>query len=304
MPTGGTRPLDQTQRPHPGRARRPRGGVRQASTWDEQIPFGQTVLVGHHTENRVRRNAQRIHAAPTLRGNRTPRPGRRGRHRQPVPPVTVANRIQRLTAERNRITRSQDGDTRRTIAVLPDGTRRSTTTAAAAQHRDRELLQHGLHDRGRGFVWVLVPPQQAVRRLLGQEPAPAGEQVREIHRMPTRCQIHDAVHPQDPQLARIYYTQMVERGAEHLKALCVVAGALAERAWTVMNRQMPYVICDIDGTPVTPEQAKRIIAQNFTVPDEVRRRRRSSKTPSRKPHQQPTIGGKGGRPLSKPHTAA
>jgi transposase len=114
----------------------------------------------------------------------------------------------------------------------------------------------------------------------------------------------DTARKQDPQLARIYYTQMVERGAEHLKAVCVVAGALAERSWTVMNRQMPYVICDIDGTPVTPEQAKQIIAQNFTVPDEVRRRRRSSKTPSRKPAQQPTISSKGGRPLSKPHTAA
>ena len=114
----------------------------------------------------------------------------------------------------------------------------------------------------------------------------------------------DNARRQDPQLARIYYTQMVERGAEHLKAVCVVAGALAERAWAVMNRQMPYVICDIDGTPVTPEQAKRIIARDFTVPDEVRRRRRSSKTPGRKPAQQPTTSSKGGRPLSKPHTAA
>ena len=35
----------------------------------------------------------------------------------------------------------------------------------------------------------------------------------------------DNARKQDPQLARIYYTQMVERGAEHLKALCVVAGA-------------------------------------------------------------------------------
>jgi len=113
----------------------------------------------------------------------------------------------------------------------------------------------------------------------------------------------DNARRQDPQLARIYYTQMVERGAEHLKAVCVVAGALAERAWAVMNRQMPYVICDVDGTPVTPEQAKRIIARDFTVPDEVRRRRRSSKTPGRKPAQQPTSGS-GGRPLSKPHTAA
>ena len=96
---------------------------------------------------------------------------------------------------------------------------------------------------------------------------------------------------------------MVEGGAEHLKAVTVVAGALAERAWAVMNRQMPYVICDIDGTPVTPEQAKRIIARDFTVPDEVRRRRRSSKTPGRTA-QQPTTSSKGGRPLSKPHTAA
>ena len=47
----------------------------------------------------------------------------------------------------------------------------------------------------------------------------------------------DNARRQDPQLARIYYTQMVERGAEHLKALCVVAGALAERAWAVMNRR-------------------------------------------------------------------
>jgi hypothetical protein len=44
-----------------------------------------------------------------------------------------------------------------------------------------------------------------------------------------------------------------------------------------MDRGMPYVICDIDGTPVTPEQAKQIIAERWTVPEEVRRRRRSSK---------------------------
>ena len=34
----------------------------------------------------------------------------------------------------------------------------------------------------------------------------------------------DHARKQDPQLARIYYLQMVERGASHLKALCVVAG--------------------------------------------------------------------------------
>jgi transposase len=88
----------------------------------------------------------------------------------------------------------------------------------------------------------------------------------------------DHARKQDPQLARIYYVQMVERGKDHLGALCVVAANLAERAWAVMNRGMPYVICDTDGRPVTAAEAKTIIAQHWTVPAEVRARRRSKKT--------------------------
>jgi hypothetical protein len=96
----------------------------------------------------------------------------------------------------------------------------------------------------------------------------------------------DWARKQDPQLARIYHQQMVERGAEHLKASCVVAARLAERLWTVMRRRMPYVICDVDGTPVTPQQAKQIIAQQWTVTEEIRRRRRSNKRRAGKaPHQ-------------------
>lgn len=81
----------------------------------------------------------------------------------------------------------------------------------------------------------------------------------------------------DPQLARIYYVQMVERGKDHLGAVCVVAAHLAERFWAVMNRGMPYVICDTDGRPVDPAEAKAIIAEHWTVPTDVRARRRSKK---------------------------
>jgi transposase len=88
----------------------------------------------------------------------------------------------------------------------------------------------------------------------------------------------DNARRQDPQLARIYYVQMVERGKDHLGALCVVAANLAERFWTVMNRGMPYVICDTDGRALDPEDAKIIIADHWTVPPEVRARRRSKKT--------------------------
>jgi len=49
----------------------------------------------------------------------------------------------------------------------------------------------------------------------------------------------DTARRQDPQLARIYYAQMVGRGNDHLGAVCVVAAHLAERAWAVMDRGMP-----------------------------------------------------------------
>jgi transposase len=88
----------------------------------------------------------------------------------------------------------------------------------------------------------------------------------------------DTARKQDPQLARIYYLQMTERGKDHIGATCVVAACLAERAWTVMHRGTPYVICDTDGHPITPAQAKAIIAERWTVPPEVRARRRSKKT--------------------------
>jgi hypothetical protein len=69
----------------------------------------------------------------------------------------------------------------------------------------------------------------------------------------------------DPQLAAVYHAQMTQRGATHRKALCVVAARLAERGWRTMARGEPYVICDLEGRPVTPAQARRLIAERFTV---------------------------------------
>ena len=65
----------------------------------------------------------------------------------------------------------------------------------------------------------------------------------------TMVRAADTARKQDPQLARIYYQQMTQRGKDHLGALCVVAACLAERAWTVMRRGTPYLICDTDGQP-------------------------------------------------------
>lgn len=113
----------------------------------------------------------------------------------------------------------------------------------------------------------------------------------------------DNARHRDPQLARIYYLQMTERGKDHLGALCVVAASLAERFWTVMNRGLPYTICDIDGTPLDPDQAHAIIARHWTVPADIRARRRSKKgkapqtvrTGQPRPHAQPA-GARGDPP--------
>ena len=99
----------------------------------------------------------------------------------------------------------------------------------------------------------------------------------------------------DPQLAAVYHAQMTQRGATHRKALCVVAARLAERGWLTMARGEPYVICDLQGRPVTPEQAKRLIAEHFTVTAEVRRRRRSTKKAGKAPHMALEAQGKSQR---------
>ncbi len=89
----------------------------------------------------------------------------------------------------------------------------------------------------------------------------------------------------DPQMAAIYHRQIVERGAHHTKALCVVAAKLAERALVVLQRGEPYVICDVDGRPVDAAEAKRIIAERYTVSDEIRQRRRARTRAGRTPQR-------------------
>jgi transposase len=94
----------------------------------------------------------------------------------------------------------------------------------------------------------------------------------------------DTARRRDPQLARIYYVQMVERGACHTKALCVVAAHLAERAWVVLRRGTPYQLRDVDGRLIGPKEANAMAAR-WKVPEEVRQRRRSKKQRGKAPHQ-------------------
>lgn len=82
----------------------------------------------------------------------------------------------------------------------------------------------------------------------------------------------DVARRYDPQLAKVYYDQMVHKGQHHTQAVCAVATHLIDRVLVVLKQDRPYQLRDVDGTPVTPEQARQIIADQYTVPDEVRQR--------------------------------
>jgi transposase len=85
----------------------------------------------------------------------------------------------------------------------------------------------------------------------------------------------------DPQLAAIYYNQMVHYGKHHTQATCAVASHLANRIYAVLKAQRPYVLQDLEGQPITATAAKGLIQERLHVPDEVRSR--TSKRLRRRP---------------------
>ena len=82
----------------------------------------------------------------------------------------------------------------------------------------------------------------------------------------------DAARKRDPQIAALYYDQMVNKGKHHTQAVCACATHLLDRVRVIMTDDRPYELRDVGGNPVTPVQARTIVVERFTVPDEVRRR--------------------------------
>ncbi len=74
----------------------------------------------------------------------------------------------------------------------------------------------------------------------------------------------------DPTLAAKYHRLMTENGKHHTSALCHVSTTLLTRVAACWRSQTPYQLRDIDGNPVSPEQARAIIAERYTVPEQVR----------------------------------
>ena len=76
----------------------------------------------------------------------------------------------------------------------------------------------------------------------------------------------------DPQIAAIYYDQMVNKGKHHVQAVCTCATHVLDRVLTILREDRPYQLRDVDGTALTKEEAQIIIQQRYQVPEEVRRR--------------------------------
>jgi len=79
----------------------------------------------------------------------------------------------------------------------------------------------------------------------------------------------------DPQLAKVYYDQMVNKGNCHTQAVCAVSTHMVGRIVRVLKEKRPYELRDLEGRPITKKEANILITREFTVPEEVRKRTRS-----------------------------
>ncbi len=89
-------------------------------------------------------------------------------------------------------------------------------------------------------------------------------------------QAAEAARQWDPQLAKIYYDQMVHKGKPHHKAMGAVMSHLASRIHAVLTEERDYVLRDVDGREVTAREARAIIQSQYRVPAKIRAERRTS----------------------------
>jgi transposase len=87
----------------------------------------------------------------------------------------------------------------------------------------------------------------------------------------------DVARKIDPTLAQRYHRLMTEAGKHHNSAVCSIAPALLTRIVACWRSGGHYVIRDVDGTAITPEEGRRIVAERYTVRPELRALRRTTK---------------------------
>jgi transposase len=90
-------------------------------------------------------------------------------------------------------------------------------------------------------------------------------------------QAGDIARRYDPQLADLYYREMVHHGKTHLQAMGAVMSHLAARILAVLQENRPYELRDNQDRPISKMEAIGLI-QQFRVPEVTRQERRRRKT--------------------------
>jgi transposase len=90
----------------------------------------------------------------------------------------------------------------------------------------------------------------------------------------------DAARRIDPGLAEVYWRLMVRKGHHHKQALCAVATRIVNRIGKVMRTGEPYELRDHAGKPISVAQGRAIVAEQFSIPVEIRNARRKHRAKS------------------------
>jgi transposase len=78
----------------------------------------------------------------------------------------------------------------------------------------------------------------------------------------------------DPQLAAVYHREMVYHGKNHRQAMGAVMSHLGARVLRVLKEDSPYEMRDIEGNPISKNEARRLVLSKYHVSEDIRRERR------------------------------
>jgi len=81
----------------------------------------------------------------------------------------------------------------------------------------------------------------------------------------------------DPQLAAVYYRQMVYHGKTHKQAMGAVMSHIGARVFTVLREDRAYELRDTEGKSITTMAARALILAKYQVSEDIRKERRRSK---------------------------
>lgn len=181
--------------------------------------------------------------------------------------AALEKRIDELFKTADRHPDNDDGDSRGIVASVPclDGVLGAGILARFGDF-DRFASLAGV----RSFTGLVPKIDQSGNSNGHRGPTKAGDPgLREALYLAA-----DLLRRVDPQLARRYHRLIVNEGKHHDSALCHLAAAIATRIAACWRRRERYILCDVDGRPISETEGRTIVTTRYRIPDDVRAARR------------------------------